>query len=177
MTSPAESFFEASSIFRQSRHRGAVSRGIVSYKASQVSLFPSRSTADSPAQSRYEPVDNEEASLLGRALLSQLRGDPLTPEQQTAIERAGVPSRRAPEPVVERSETLLSLPRGDAELRVSWRSYRGSTPFLDLRRWEKGRSGGMHPTKQGVVVRLRELPQLFGVIRAVARRAGSGETE
>ena len=145
--------------------------------------------------SRHDPVPEPEAAELGHALLARLRGDALTAGQRALLTRAEPPAgggraseldRRAPTPVIDVSETLLTLARGDdAEVRVSWRRYKGSSPFLDIRRWERepgrgrGRGGaeggGMHATRQGVTIRARELPRLLRVVVEVARWAGGGE--
>lgn len=124
----------------------------------------------------YDPVEDGEAAALGRALLAQLRGDPLTPAERALVARSrsrAPQDARAPTPVVEVSETLAAFERGEgAEVRVTWRSYKGSTPFLDIRRWEHVRGEGMRPTRQGVTIRLREIARLMQVVVQVARRLG-----
>lgn len=138
---------------------------------------PAPSVSGRAGASRYETVAEPEAAELGRALLARLRGDGLTDAQEALLLRAAEApelDRRAPTPVIDVSETLLTLGRGDdAEVRVSWRRYKGSSPFLDIRRWEREptSSGGMHPTRQGVTIRARELPRLLRVVVEVARRA------
>ncbi len=97
-----------------------------------------------PIGSQYDPVRDDEAAALGHALLAQLRGEPLSPFE------------RGP----------------DAEVRVSWRSYKGSSPFLDVRRWERVHGDGMRPTRQGVSIRLRELSRLMTVLVQALQRAG-----
>jgi len=77
--------------------------------------------------------------------------------------RAPAPDLRAPTPVMDEEQTLLSLSRGqDAEVRVRWRRYRGSSPFLDLRRFERPAGGGeLRPTRAGVTVRGHEVSKLL----------------
>ena len=80
--------------------------------------------------------------------------------------RAPAPEPRAPTPVVDSEQTLLCLPRGrDAEVRVRWRRYRGSSPFLDLRRFERPAGGGdLRPTRAGVTVRGHEVSRLISTL-------------
>jgi hypothetical protein len=129
-----------------------------------------------PIGSQYDPVRDDEAAALGHALLAQLRGEPLSPAERALLARSrsrAVQDRRAPTPVVEVSETLATFERGpDAEVRVSWRSYKGSSPFLDVRRWERVHGDGMRPTRQGVSIRLRELSRLMTVLVQALQRAG-----
>jgi hypothetical protein len=131
-----------------------------------------------PIGGDYEPVGDDEAAALGHALLAKLRGERLSPEEQALLSRPRSRSRfdaRAPTPVVEVAETLASFERGpDAELRLTWRRYKGSTPFLDLRRWERGPGGGMRPTRQGVTLRLRELSRAMSAIVQALQRAERG---
>src|SRR5690606_2543111 len=95
-----------------------------------------------------------------KALLARIRSD--APDQA-----------RAPTPVVEQSETLLILDRGaDAEVRLSWRRYRGSSPFLDIRRWERVPGEGMRPTRQGVTIRAREVVRVMSVLVQITRKLG-----
>ena len=137
----------------------------------QVPLF-----VEAPS-SRFDPVCDDEAAAFGRALLARVRGEPLTPEQRALLSRARAEApedRRAPTPVVDLSETLLALPRGeDAELRVQLRRYKGSRPFVDIRRWERS-DGALRPTRQGVTVRMREITQVLGAISTAARRIAAG---
>lgn len=131
-----------------------------------------------PIGGAYDPVEDEEAAALGRALLAQIRGEPLTPSEKALVAR--MRSRRpedarAPTPVVEVSETLATFERGpDAEVRVTWRSYKGSSPFLDIRRWERAPGQPMRPTQKGVTIRLREISRLMQVVVQVARKLGEG---
>jgi len=119
-----------------------------------------------PRRGRFEPAGDPEAAAMGRALLAELRGEELTVSQRALLARARaeVPPEelRAPTPVVDASETLLTLGRGEAaEVRLSWRRYRGSSPFLDLRRFERGDRGAMRPTRQGVTIRGHEVSRLL----------------
>lgn len=128
-----------------------------------------------PAKSRHEPANQDEAAALGRALLAELRGDELTPSQRALLLRSRSESRmdtRAPTPVVDESQTLLVFGRGDhAEVRVRWRRYKGSSPFLDIRRFERS-GGGLRPTRQGVTIRARELGRLLTSLLGLGRRVG-----
>lgn len=128
-----------------------------------------------PIGGHYDPVSEPEAAELGRALLAQIRGDVLTPREAALVARMRSSSpadARAPTPVVELSETLLTLERGEhAEVRITWRRYKGSGPFLDLRRWERT-DRGMRPTPKGVTIRARELPRLMTVIVQTVRKLG-----
>ena len=55
---------------------------------------------------------------------------------------------------------LVSIPRGQSEeLRLAWSEYEGK-PYLSLRLWQKGDDGALLPTKKGISIRLRELPDL-----------------
>ena len=139
--------------------------------AAQVPLF-----VETPS-SRFEPVSEDEAAAFGRALLARVRGESLTVEQRDLLARARADSpedRRAPTPVVDHSETLLKLQRGQgAEMRVQLRRYKGSQPFVDIRRWERS-DDGMRPTRQGVTLRMREITQVLGAISTAARRVAAG---
>lgn len=132
-----------------------------------------------PIGSRYEPVSEPEAAALGRALLAQIRGEPLTPSESALLARmrsAAPEDARAPAPVIDVSETLLTLERGaDAEVRITWRRFKGSSPFLDIRRWERVPGEGMRPTRQGVTIRARELSRLMSVLVQAVRRIGNDE--
>lgn len=140
----------------------------------QVSLF-SHPTVSVVERGRHDPVAPDETAVYGRALLAEMRGEELTEAQRTLLARVRAEAeehRRAPSPVVELSETLLTLERGErAEVRVSWRRYRGSSPFLDIRRWERlPGDDEMHPTRQGVTIRAREVTRLLATIVQAARR-------
>jgi hypothetical protein len=133
-----------------------------------------------PIGGRYDPVSEPEAAELGRALLAQIRGDVLTPSEQVLLKRmrsSAPEDARAPTPVVEISETLLTLDRGaDAEVRVTWRRFKGSSPFLDIRRWERAAPGEeLRPTRQGVTIRARELARLMSVLVQTVRKIGSAD--
>ncbi|MBX3275287.1 MAG: hypothetical protein KF729_33790 [Sandaracinaceae bacterium] len=126
---------------------------------------------------RYERAPHDEAAALGHALVAELRGDALTEAQRAllASARAAAPDTRAPEPVLDADDHLLALPRGeDAEVRVRWRRYRGSAPFLDLRRFERSDRGEMLPTRQGVTIRGHEVLRLLSslVKLEASREAG-----
>lgn len=130
---------------------------------------------------RYDPVNDDEAAAVGRALLAELRGEELTPSQRALLLRSRSRSRldaRAPTPVVDASETLLTLGRGEeAEVRIRWRRYKGSSPFLDIRRFERAAGGRMRPTRQGVTIRARELGRVMSTLVAAARRLGWSDGE
>lgn len=129
-----------------------------------------------PIGGRYDPVGDDEAAALGRALLAQIRGEPLTPSEKALLARsrsAAAADARAPTPIVEETETLATFERGgDAELRVSWRRYKGSSPFLDIRRFERAPGGELRPTRQGVTLRARELSRLMTVLVQALARVG-----
>ncbi|MGF1467347.1 MAG: PC4/YdbC family ssDNA-binding protein [Sandaracinaceae bacterium] len=127
---------------------------------------------------RYDPVSEEEAAALGQAVLARIRGEPLTPSQSALLARGRSEAReeRAPGPVLDVDEVVLRLPRGaEAEIRVSLRSYRGSDPFLDLRRWERTAAGAYRPTRQGVTVRRREIGRLLSALVQLAGRLDEPE--
>lgn len=133
----------------------------------------------SESGSRYDVASGDEAASIGRALLAELRGQELTASQQQVLStaRAPAPDLRAPTPVVDAEETLLRLSRGqDAEVRVSWRRYRGSSPFLDLRRFERPAGGGeLRPTRAGLTVRGHEVSKLISaLVKLEAREAAAG---
>lgn len=155
----------------------------MSGKVLQIPLFVERRAdagggADAPTESRYDAVSDPEAAELGHALLAQLRDEPLTVTQQALLDRAKSDSaadRRAPTPVIEDSEVLLTLGREDgAEVRVSWRRYKGSAPFLDIRRWEKVGKGELRPTRQGVTIRAKELGGFARTVSKAVRRFAGG---
>lgn len=114
---------------------------------------------------RYDPMPEDEAAALGKALLASIRGDRLTPAQRAVIARArSAEDPQAPSPVLEHDEVIATFPRGEeAEVRVSWRAFRGSSPFLDVRRFERAPEG-LRPSKQGVTIRGRELGQLMSAL-------------
>lgn len=140
-------------------------------RSAQAQLFP-------VTAGRYDPVDEVESAAYGRALLAKVRGDELTPAQRavlTPLAHDPPADERAPTPVVDESTTLLTLDRGDdAEVRVSWRRYKGSSHFLDIRRWEAG-SSGMRPTRQGVSIRMRELPRFLKAVLLASRLPAGAE--
>lgn len=138
----------------------------------QVSLFPHS------GKGRHDIVADADSAAYGRALLAEMRGEALSEEQELMLQRARASAhadRRAPTPVTEVSDTLLTLDRGDnAEVRVSWRRYKGSSPFIDVRRWERLPGDvEMRPTRQGVTIRAREITQMLTVIVQAARRLSS----
>jgi len=144
--------------------------------AEQLSLSTEPRVSESAG--RYDVASEGEASAIGRALLAELRGEELTASQQEVLSsaRAPAPDLRAPTPVVDSEQTLLCLSRGrDAELRVRWRRYRGSTPFLDLRRFERPAGGGeLRPTRAGVTVRGHEVSKLISaLVQLEAREAAA----
>lgn len=132
-----------------------------------------------PIGGRYDPVSEPEAAELGRALLAQIRGEVLTPSERALVARmrsSAPDDARAPAPVVDVSDTLLTLDRGpDAEVRVTWRRFKGSSPFLDIRRWERVSGEGLRPTRQGVTIRARELARLMSVLVQTVRKIGKSE--
>jgi hypothetical protein len=140
----------------------------------QVPLF---TDAPAPARGtgRYDTVAEDESAAYGRALLAEMRGEELTADQEALLQRARAQAeahRRAPTPVVDVSETLLTLDRGErAEVRISWRRYKGSSPFLDFRRWERVPGDDeMRPTRKGVTIRAREITRLLTTVVGAARR-------
>lgn len=156
----------------------------MSRQPAQVPLFVTEVRASAASaresESRYDPVDPTEGAQYGRALLARMRKEPLSPLQQALLAQTAVAEapaeQRAPTPVVDLSETLLTFGRGeDAEVRLSLRRYKGSSPFFDIRRWERT-DGSLRPTRQGVTIRARELPRLLGALtEAAARIAAGGE--
>jgi hypothetical protein len=144
----------------------------------QVPLFtesPASRAGLRRASGRYDAVAEDEAAAYGRALLAEMRGEELTEEQKARLARARAEAaahRRAPAPVVDVSETLLTLERGErSEVRISWRRYKGSSPFLDFRRWERlPGDDEMRPTRQGVTIRAREITRLLTTVVGAARR-------
>ena len=148
----------------------------------QASLFAEAPTGRRTASGRYETLAEDEAAAYGRALLAEMRGEELTSEQRTRLARARAEAaahRRAPAPVLDVSETLLTLDRGErSEVRVSWRRYKGSSPFLDFRRWERlPGDHEMRPTRQGVTIRAREITRLLTAVVGAARRSSSAAEE
>lgn len=155
----------------------------MSRQPAQVSLFVTEIDGSSAAAresgSRYDPVDPTEGAQYGRALLARMRKEPLSPLQQALLAQTATEApaeQRAPTPVVDLSQTLLTLGRGeDAEVRLSLRRYKGSRPFFDIRRWERT-DGELRATRQGITIRARELPRLLGALtEAAARIAAGGE--
>ncbi|MCB9594856.1 MAG: hypothetical protein H6719_19195 [Sandaracinaceae bacterium] len=141
--------------------------------AAQLSFLPGARPAG-----RYDTASDDEAAAIGRALVAELRGDALTMSQRTLLDTARAnapePEERAPGPVLDADQTLLSLSRGDdAEVRVRWRRYRGSAHFLDVRRFERGDRGELLPTRQGVTIRGHEVQKLLAaLVKLEAGRAG-----
>lgn len=67
-------------------------------------------------------------------------------------------------PPLPEGRRLATFARGESvELRVELATYEGRE-FVALRIWEKGTLGAWHPTRKGVSVRLRELPELVRVL-------------
>ncbi|MCA9608697.1 MAG: hypothetical protein KC619_24000 [Myxococcales bacterium] len=130
--------------------------------AAQLTLLPGARGG------RYDTATDAEAAAIGRALVAELRGDDLTVSQRALLAnaRSSAPEEeRAPGPVLDQDQTLLTLDRGEgAELRVRWRRYKGSAHFLDLRRFERGDRGEMVPTRQGVTIRGHEVQKLLAAL-------------
>jgi hypothetical protein len=126
---------------------------------------------------RYDIVSEGEAAAIGRALLAKIRGEPLSVSEQALLARArsnAPEDERAPGPVIDVSETLAVFERGeDAEVRLTWRSYRGSSPFLDIRRWERAPGEDtLKPTRQGVTIRTKEIGRMLTAIVQAMRKFG-----
>ena len=130
---------------------------------------------------RYDTASDGEAAAFGRALLAQMRGDPLSPTEQALLARMrsdAAEDARAPAPVMDVSETLATFERsGDAEVRITFRRFKGSTPFLDIRRWERGRGNEMHPTRQGITIRARELTRFVNAAMQALRKIGGDDED
>ena len=101
-----------------------------------------------------------------------MRGEELRPDQALLLANArqrAEGERRAPKPIVDLEHTLLVLDRGSrAEVRIAVRRYRGSRPFLDVRRWEQTPEG-LRPTRQGVSIRAREVTGLLATLGRATR--------
>ncbi len=142
--------------------------------AAQLSFLPGARAG------RYDTATDDEAAAIGRALVAELRGDDLTVSQRallaSARNAAEAEEARAPGPVLDEDQTLLTLGRGEgAELRVRWRRYRGSAHFLDLRRFERTDRGEMAPTRQGVTIRGHEVQKLLAaLVKLEASREATG---
>ena len=70
---------------------------------------------------------------------------------------------------------VLTDPEMRAGYETDWtRRYRGSAPFLDLRRFERTDRGEMLPTRQGVTIRGHEVLRLLSslVKLEASREAG-----
>jgi hypothetical protein len=135
-----------------------------------------------PVGGHYDPVSDDEAAAIGRALLSRIRGEKLSPSQEALLLRARsfhAMDARAPAPVPDVEESLIAFERGpDAEIRISWRSYKGSSPFLDLRRFERAHGESeMKPTRQGVTIRARELSRVLTVLVQIVQRLDEEQSE
>lgn len=77
------------------------------------------------------------------------------------------PDRPAARPAVGEAHRLVTFPRTDTEeLRVELASLDGH-PFINLRIWFRTPAGQWLPTKKGVTVRLRELPELLRALGEV----------
>jgi hypothetical protein len=77
------------------------------------------------------------------------------------------PAPEQPTPPAESGERLATFSRGQGvELRITLDEYEGR-PYIGLRLWELGQSGGWWPTKRGVTIRLRELAELLEVLGQV----------
>jgi len=65
------------------------------------------------------------------------------------------------------SRSLVTIQRGqDGELRLTWDEYEGR-PYLSLRFWQRTEDGQVIPTKKGLSIRLREVPELVqGLVKA-----------
>lgn len=60
--------------------------------------------------------------------------------------------------------------RGEKRLEVRLQEYEGH-PFVSVRVWARGQDGALWPTKSGLSIRMRELPEL---VQALQELAGQG---
>jgi hypothetical protein len=96
---------------------------------------------------------------------------------QIAFDRAVPKPESRPE-----GRRLSTIPRGrDVELRLTMETFEGR-PFLSLRLWQRLEDGSALPTKKGLSIRLRELPELIGgllqaaeITQEILEREGGSE--
>jgi hypothetical protein len=75
---------------------------------------------------------------------------------------------RAPEPVEEWGERLLTLPRGPGqEMRLNRCEYNG-VPYLTWRLWQADPAGVFRPTVKGATIRRREAGELARALAGFA---------
>jgi len=77
---------------------------------------------------------------------------------RAAAARHTRPEDKPATPPVEEGVVLLELERDDGVLRVAVNTYK-SVPFVQARIWTRDSSGGLWPSKAGITVRRRELPE------------------
>lgn len=85
----------------------------------------------------------------------------------------------APEPPTEvPNKNLLTVARGEnAQLRVDWCVWRGST-FVQMRLWQMARDGsGYRPTHRGTTVRRAELPLVLCALEAAQHEFARDDAE
>jgi hypothetical protein len=125
-------------------------------------------------EARWPDVETAKARLyehlleLSPAELAELHGPPQADRPEPRREPQGAPP-------TDDGELLAELPRGlDEVLRVTLREYEGR-PFVSLRVWALGQSGGYWPVKgKGCTVRIREAEAVAGALRRAAALADPG---
>ena len=91
--------------------------------------------------------------------------------------RQSHPAAQHRQPPEDRDHRLATLSRGaDVQVRVSLGDYEGHK-YLNIREWTCDGGGGWWPSKRGLTIRVRELPDFAdGVAQAIELLARHAET-
>ena len=94
-----------------------------------------------------------------------------------ALQRYATRDDDAEPPPVVANKNLLTLARGDDQLRVDWCVWKGST-FVSARLWTPAKDGsGYRPTHRGTTIRRNELPFVRDALEAAQREFEREDTE
>ena len=95
---------------------------------------------------------------------------PINLRDRAASLRAVAPERKSATPPEDNGVILGTLDRGDAELRVVFAEFKGH-PYINLRLWKRDNQGQAWPSREGVTVRLHELPMFLELMDSAAEMA------
>jgi len=84
-------------------------------------------------------------------------------ELRALAARHARPEGKQATPPVEEGVVLAEFDRDGGVLRLAVNTYEGH-PFVQLRVWTRDATGGLWPSKAGVTVRRRELPEFAAAV-------------
>lgn len=102
-------------------------------------------------------------------------GNPINLSERAAALRAVMPSKPAPKQIEDNGVILDAFERSTpepygGELRVTWSEFKGS-PYVGMRLWTRDAKGLLWPSREGVTVRLSELPRFLEALEAASQMA------